>query len=215
MNYIFQRHVLLLLAALLAFGACDEDSGNNSGAGGYRLLDEGPAGGLIFYINPNPVTWKYLEAAPASSESSGIIWGKHETFLGGTGSDIGTGAGNTALIVNLMNTEPAVTNTAAQVCNSLSINGYDDWFLPSLNELEEMCWVFEGKRWDPLTETTVYNPDFVESVGSFNTVGAYWSSTEVDAFCTRYVQFENGYMGWDGAKDSLSAGGYVRAIRAF
>ena len=215
MYSIFKRHVLLILAVMLAFGACDDDKGDNGGAGGYRLLDEGPAGGLIFYINPNPTTWKYLEAAPASTEWSGKIWGKKGTGVSGTGGDIGTGPENTELIVTLMNADPAATDTAAQLCDSLSINGYDDWFLPSLNELEEMCWVFDGKRWDPETETTVSNPDFVEPVGGFSTVGAYWSSIEADSDCARYVQFDSGYMGWDGVKDSLVAGGYVRAIRAF
>lgn len=41
----------------------------------YNIGDTGPAGGLIFYINPNYETdgWRYLEAAPGD-QSTGIEW---------------------------------------------------------------------------------------------------------------------------------------------
>jgi len=41
----------------------------------YALRDTGPAGGLIFYLNPNYATdgWRYLEAAP-SDQSTGVQW---------------------------------------------------------------------------------------------------------------------------------------------
>ena len=43
---------------------------------GYALGDTGPAGGLIFYENPNAAAdgWRYLEAAPFD-QSGGAKWG--------------------------------------------------------------------------------------------------------------------------------------------
>ena len=42
----------------------------------YAPGDTGPAGGLIFYVNPNYATdgWRYLEAAPFD-QSAGAKWG--------------------------------------------------------------------------------------------------------------------------------------------
>ena len=42
----------------------------------YALRSTGPAGGLIFYENPSWATdgWRYLEAAPVSTEWSNIQW---------------------------------------------------------------------------------------------------------------------------------------------
>src|SRR5690554_5787135 len=46
----------------------------------YALRDTGPAGGLIFYLNPNHPTdgWRYLEAAPGDQNDGdeGIVWGE-------------------------------------------------------------------------------------------------------------------------------------------
>jgi hypothetical protein len=68
----------------------------------YNLRDTGPAGGLIFYINPNAATdgWKYLEAAPADADST-LRWLSVNEWLNGstaaegeTQTGIGTGAYN-------------------------------------------------------------------------------------------------------------------------
>ena len=42
----------------------------------YGIGDTGPAGGLIFYVNPNYAVdgWRYLEAAPFD-QSAGATWG--------------------------------------------------------------------------------------------------------------------------------------------
>lgn len=102
----------------------------------YNLRDTGPARGLIFYINPNAAAdgWKYLECAPQSTEYTNKQWGK-QGYLLGTKEEIGTGKNNTALIVN---GEPGASNKVAQLCDALIYNGYDDWFLPSRYELNQM-----------------------------------------------------------------------------
>lgn len=59
------------------------------------------------------------------------IWGCMGTNISGTSTAIGTGQTNTNLILAGCSSRPI----AASVCANLILNGYDDWFLPSANEL--------------------------------------------------------------------------------
>jgi len=107
----------------------------------------GPAGGYIFYDKGNySAGWRYLEAAPAgwsgSADDPGKEWGGYGTLVGGTGTEIGTeigtGASNTQKIVaKFGNAEPYGNETdyAAKLCADYRGGGYDDWFLPSRDEL--------------------------------------------------------------------------------
>ncbi|HPD64556.1 MAG TPA: DUF1566 domain-containing protein [Bacteroidia bacterium] len=65
-------------------------------------------------------------------------------------------------------------NYAARVCDDLVAYGYDDWYLPSRDELMA---IFEKK----------------DDVGKFLN-SYYWTSTEYDGFNALYVSFINGYM---------------------
>ncbi len=59
--------------------------------------DVGPAGGLIFYVNPTHATdgWRFLEAAPVD-QSGGAKWGCFRTAIAGArGTAVGTGRQNT------------------------------------------------------------------------------------------------------------------------
>jgi uncharacterized repeat protein (TIGR02543 family) len=167
----------------------------------YSLRDIGPAGGLIFYINPNYATdgWKYLEAAPASTEGVGIDWGgwgDPDAPIGGTETGIGTGMDNTGIIVDWLNNRFYV-NKAAQLCYTLEFNGYDDWFLPSQDELHEIYNNLIG--WGVGGFATVWNVDY------------YWTSSENDAGTAFQETFYNGYQ----STFSKSAEIRVRAVRSF
>ena len=77
---------------------------------------------------------------------------------GATGTAIGTGQANTTAIV----TTQGAGSYAAQLCNDLTVGGYNDWFLPSKDELDLM-----------------YENLYLQEVGGF-TDDYYWSSSE---FC--------------------------------
>jgi uncharacterized protein len=99
----------------------------------YEVGDTGPAGGFIFYVNPNYARdgWRYLEAAPFD-QSAGATWGCFRRDIpGARGTAVGTGKQNTADMV----TACAEPGTAAHLCASLSLNGVRGWFLPSRDEL--------------------------------------------------------------------------------
>jgi hypothetical protein len=97
----------------------------------YKIGDTGPAGGIIFYDRFSSAgDWRYLEAAPKETEQE-LAWGRFSDFAGTT-TAIGAGKKNTELVVqaekNLV--------TAARFCADLEYGDYDDWFLPSKDELD-------------------------------------------------------------------------------
>jgi hypothetical protein len=174
------------------------------------LRVEGPAGGLIFYDAGSTQSWgRYLEAAPASTEWPSKQWGKHETLVGGTGTAIGTGKNNTDLIVTVLNAEPADSDRAAQLADALSHNDFEDWFLPSKDELYEMCWVLHSRR--RVGDETEDNPVYgTNRVGGFASE-YYWSSSEGSSTNAWYQYFLFGYQ-HDNLKYAIVR---VRAVRAF
>jgi hypothetical protein len=130
-----------------------------------------------------------LVAAP-SDQSTGAEWGCSGDETGGTSSDVGTGQANTTLIVNGC----AESGIAAKLCDELVIGMYDDWFLPSKDELNEM-----------------YINLKVNGFGGF-TGGDYWSSTESGLFTAWVQNFGDGSQA-NGSKHNSFPN--VRAVRAF
>lgn len=90
-------------------------------------LGQSYAGGKIFYLDATKEHG--LVCTPSSIGT--FPWGCQGTSIA-TSAEIGTGEMNTAAILAFC-TE---TNTAAYACDTLTINGYSDWFLPSINELK-------------------------------------------------------------------------------
>lgn len=75
-----------------------------------------------------------LIAAP-SDQSSGAAWGCSGTSISGaTGTAIGSGMANTQAIV----AQCSDAGIAAKLCSDLVLGGYSDWYLPSIEELEEL-----------------------------------------------------------------------------
>ena len=159
----------------------------------YVLRDTGPAGGLIFHVNQNHEGdgWRYLEAAPGD-QSAGIRWrnGTDNVVTGATGTAVGTGRANTAAIVSAQ----GAGSYAAQVCDDLSEGSYDDWFLPSRDELNLM-----------------YVELKAHGLGGFNGSAGYWSSSELDFQTAAYQGFSGGGQSWNYKHSTYP----VRAARAF
>jgi uncharacterized repeat protein (TIGR02543 family) len=161
----------------------------------YEIGDTGPAGGLIFYkkeaVSDN---WQYLEAAPASTEVS-AAWGANGTEIGGTQQEIGTGKANTALIVTALD-NLGETGKAAQICDELNVNGFDDWFLPSVGEL-----------------ALIRNNLYTAGLGGFD-VNSRFSSTE-DGASSAYVYLFDLNQSDSYSHKNPSTQCKVRAIRQF
>ena len=164
----------------------------------YNVGDVGPAGGLIFYVNENYKAdgWRYLEAVPFD-QSTGAPWGGFRTLLAGArGNAIGTGRQNTLDIKKGC----ATPGVAADLCASLKLNGFQDWFLPSYEELRVM---YSNLKLAGLGGFPDNMPDNCD----------YWSSTQVLADMARHVDFaDNGMRGHFDDKDYPRR---VRAVRSF
>lgn len=142
-------------------------------------------GGIIFFIDS---TGQHGLIAAASDQSTGAPWGCYEISIIGTSTAIGSGQANSAAILKGCIT----AGIAACICHNLALNGYNDWFLPSKDELNQM---YLNKN----------------LIGGF-AQHSYWSSSlgnaKYDAWCQYFV---------DGLQHLVSKDeeGYVRAIRAF
>ncbi len=160
------------------------------------LRGTGPAGGLIFYDKGNYSDgWRYLEAAPDTTMVGGfgLQWGAYESYIGGTGTAIGTGQANTTIIVSWLNSQ-SETGGAARYCDELVYDSYSDWFLPSSEELNQL-----------------YINLKLPGVGGLENY-VYWSSSESGHDCAWAKSFVTGQQGdgWD-----KSSAYYVCAVRAF
>ena len=194
----------MIVISLLLVTGCDTEGGGGTSAVTYAIGDTGPAGGLIYYIDEvDAYSWTYLEVAPASTEWTSNVWGGYGTTVAGAdGTAIGTGAQNTIDIVTQLGaSEPyeSKTDYAAKLCSDLVSGGYDDWFLPSKDELDVI--------WDNLVDDgTGAN----SGVGGF-ALSNYWSSSENDSDKAWLQYFFTG----DQNLTNKSNIPRVRAVRAF
>ena len=160
----------------------------------FQIGDTGPAGGIIFYDKGNfSDGWRYLEAAPSSTEETRIEWGfEGKRIDGADGTEIGTGLQNTADVLALLGIgSRSGLNPPARICAELSYGGYKDWFLPSLDEL-----------------TLIYENLFLSGKGDFKE-SLYWSSSEYDSIHAWSKDFRKEGSGVTRKDISLR----VRAIR--
>ena len=152
-------------------------------------------GGIVFYVDE---TGQHGLVAAMEDLEGFNEWGCYETELSGAdGTSIGTGYNNT---MDIVNQECGTENggmTAAQAALEHESYGYNDWYLPSKDELSEMY-------------NTIGNGGPEGNIGGFSSV-YYWSSTEYDHGVSWFVAFEDGYSGLD----DKFYGFRVRVIRAF
>ena len=131
----------------------------------YNIGEIGPAGGFIFYFKNDTIDgWNFLEMAP-SDVSSNIAW--HPTNIAVTGinqTDIGSGERNTNTFINYFG---VINNSAFGQTKNFNLNGFNDWFLPSRDELNLIRLNLLGLN-----------------LGSISQNMIYWSSSE-DSFFTQ------------------------------
>ena len=129
---------------------------------------------------------------------------------------IGKGMANTdqiyARVSNGGGAGGALTNTyAAGIAFAYDNNGKTDWYLPSKDELNQMCKWQRGVAWT--SDATVCTGGTLNSgrgASGFST-GVYWSSSETVADGAWAQNFSNGNQSDNGKNNTL----YVRPVRAF
>ena len=182
-----------------------------------KVGDIGPGGGQVFYVADEKKWWgQYMEA---SYEDLGYaFWCSRLEEIPGSQTrkaGIGQGKSNTDSIINFCDSKSAANKASQFVSESNGIN-YDDWFLPSKNELIALY-----KQKDKLAGFGL------KDVGEI-----YWSSTEGfenlpgDAViktndyycepvssCAWTVNFDFGNFRYDGPKNQNAF--FVKPIRYF
>ncbi len=179
-----------------ADGTNGTDGADGTNGGGtefdYKVGDLGPAGGYIFYVDTEDrfEDFTYLEAAPSDLATT-YIWSDVTDSFVGTERGLGKGKANTLAII----AQSPEADTAAKACANLAVEDFEDYFLPSMSELNKM---YQNLR--------------MEDLGGFATDN-YWSSSEFE---------DKSGIAWGqyfyyGVQASLNKGdtNYVRCARAF
>ena len=208
-----------------------------SGAHALIVGDAGPGGGTIFYYSQagfscGPTlasTCNYLEAAPNGWNGGSDPqnrWAqqtpiKYDTAtVGSSGGDtatsvaIGWGYRNTRAIVAQGNTDTSTSVSPIADLYTVTLLGvvYADWYLPTKNELNQMCKWARNQAW--VSDATQCNNTGALNSGpgasGFN-AGYYWSSSEYVAS----MAFAQGFG--DGTQPSSYKYNYsyIRPVRAF
>ena len=139
-------------------------------------------GGIIFYLADDGQSGLIVTASNIGTTKFGC----EGTEVGGTSQGLWSGKQNTDRILSVC----SESNTAAAMCASYVYQGYDDWYLPSWDELIVM-------------RQNLHN----NGIGNFS--WWLWSSSEVDA------NTANSHDMSCGAYLSKSSQGGVRAVRTF
>ena len=168
----------------------------------YSIGDTGPAGGKIF-ITPSTsgnTTGKYFEAAPVNLGATLTTYynwcnSGYQSIPGTYFTAIGTGATNTTAMINF-----GCTSGAAFQATQYALNGFSDWYLPSLDEARQFSLT------KPLTGLFDGSPALdAGNVGS-------WSSSGISGTDSYQFIVNNGTYS---ANDISMFVGRVRAIRSF
>ena len=158
----------------------------------------GQAGGLVFYdkgVISNG--WRYLEVSPVDIGTT-HQWGKDSLISGANNSTLGGGYQNSIDMINanLINPSWAIP-TAVQVVKAYSLNGYNDWYLPSDIELSSI--------WSCLAK---YRIGGFASLNGIN----YWSSTQLNKSNANYYNLDGvGGGGYNSKVGSMA----IRAVRRY
>jgi hypothetical protein len=170
---------LILVAIVFASGAFAQNKT-------YKVGDVVPElGGIVVYID---LTGKHGIVCPDVDQGS-FDWGCREKELGVTSDGVFAGKQNTKDILN----KCSEANTAAKICNDLVLYGFDDWYLPSLYELNLM-----------------YKNLYKKGIGNFDNTW-YWSSTENSSSYAWLHSFIDGGQ-YNSNKNNKKR---VRAVRDF
>jgi hypothetical protein len=209
----------------------------------YKVGDRGPGGGIVYYVSASnftstgstcDTTCRYLEVAPANWQSGGVsvandtyyqmsdnitVATGQNTVTTGTESGfvgekfnwkIGQGFYNTSV----MKVSGATSAVQAKVLAYAGGSTAGQWFLPSMNELNELCKYARGQTTGALTVACTSGGTLKS--GTANDLAGfggdyYWASSEIDAANVRRVYFGTGAQ-YSTRKNDTNL---VRPVRAF
>jgi hypothetical protein len=207
-----------------------ESSSSQAAPAGYEVGDLGPGGGIVFYVAETPfdcgpnleAVCTYLEAAEGSVDPDRTWTSTDDLDLSvanAVGTAIGTGYRNSIAIANQDGNN--ASTSAAVLAREYDNGGKTDWYLPSRDELNQMC------KWQRgITGPTLTNLTSVCAGGAVNTGtgasgfagGYYWSSSDFGSseFQLAWLQDFGVEAGDSTPTEGMKTSSYyVRPVRAF
>lgn len=187
-----------------------DTEGNNSSASRLVTVFESPVvgdlknGGYVVWVNPTDPSKGLVSAlVDQSTDIRGVVWydGDFNTLpeTGATSTAIGTGSSNTDAIIVAQGSG----SYAAQLCAdySVTVDGitYDDWFLPSKDELNLLY----------LQHTLIGG--FTDDVTTEIYGDYYWSSSE----SSKYNAWDQDFFDGSDETSDKNYPNLVRAVRAY
>ena len=212
----------------------------------YTVGQTGPGGGIVFYVSATPFTsagstcnteCKYLEVAPAGWNNGGVVaddeveaWSNNSSLT--TGQDLVTAGtesnfagekfnwkiGQGFFNTSVMKVAGATSDAQAAVLAYAGGSTAGQWFIPSMNELNELCKYAWGQTTGVLTvKCTKDGGTFKSTANAGTDLGGfvennYWSSSEASATSAWRQSFSTGV---DQYANDKYYNMLVRPIRAF
>jgi hypothetical protein len=211
----------------------------------YKVGDRGPGGGIVYYVSATNftstgstcnTTCRYLEVAPATWQSAGVsvandtyyqmsdnitVATGQNTVTAGTESGfagekfnwrIGQGFYNTSV----MKVSGATSAAQAKVLAYAGGSTAGQWFIPSMNELNELCKYARGQTTGVLTVACTSSGTLKTTASAGTDLGGfggdyYLASSEIDAANARRLYFGTGGQ-YSTLKNDINL---VRPVRAF
>jgi hypothetical protein len=169
----------------------------------YAVGDTGPGGGTVFYVDMSRSAGSQFWEV--GSDLGTAAWGCYLTDISGAaGTAIGTGAANTTAITSGC----ATAGIAARVA-SATAGGYSDWYLPSQDELNQLCKYARTQSTAVVDQAVPCNGTGTLRGGFAG--GLYWSSSQDVAASAWNQRLGDGFQFGDD-KFELAR---VRPVRAF
>jgi len=173
---------MMMVLGVIVLGSCESDPPAPTGP----KVGDTHEGGIVFYVDPSGSSGLI---AATEDQGTADTWINLTFFKTGATSTT-DGETNTTTIIDAQGN---MGTYAAKLCRDYRGGGFDDWFLPSKDQLNSL-----------------YNKKGV--VGGFSSA-IYWSSTEKDVGQAWVQDFANGTQQSNSTDDDADV--HTRAIRAY
>ena len=209
----------------------------------YKVGDRGPGGGIVYYVSATNftstgstcnTTCRYLEVAPATWQSGGVsvandtYYQMSDNITVATGQNTLTAGSESGFVgekfnwkigqgfynTSVMKVAGATSAAQAKVLAYAGGSTAGQWFIPSMNELNELCKYARGQTTGVLTVACISSGTLKS--GTANDLAGfggdyYWASSEIDAGNARRLYFGTGGQ-YSTRKNDTNL---VRPVRAF